>query len=105
MSVSGGQGERWQGGPGPTILATGMRLPVVLGAGAVTAGMLLLGGLAVTELNPVAVVNVDAIEPDGTAILSTPPVQVSPPPHLLVRVTPPLPYRDWHRLLYQPCTA
>ncbi len=72
-----------------------MRLPVVLGAGAVTAGMLLLGGLAVTELNPVAVVNVDAMELDGTSILSTPPVQVSPQPHLLVRVSRPLRSGDW----------
>ena len=72
-----------------------MRLPVVLGAGAVTAGMLLLGGLAVTELNPVAVVNVDVMELDGTSILSTPPVQVSPQPHLLVRVSRPLRSGDW----------
>ena len=39
-----------------------MRLPVFLGAGAVTTGMLLLGGLAATELNPVPVVNVDAMD-------------------------------------------
>jgi spore germination protein YaaH len=76
-----------------------MRLPVVLGAGAVTAGMLLLGGLAFTELNPVAVVNVDAMELDGTSILSTPPVQVSPQPHLLVRVSRPLRSGDWQLLV------
>ena len=52
-----------------TILATGMRLPVFLGAGAVTTGILLLGGLAATELNPVPVVNVDAMELDGASIL------------------------------------
>jgi len=34
-----------------------MRFPVLLGTGAMTAGMLLLGGLVATELNPVPVVN------------------------------------------------
>src|SRR5947207_9422048 len=64
-----------------------MRLPVFLGAGAVTTGMLLLGGLAATELNPVPVVNVDAMELDGASILSAPPPEVSPKPELVVRVS------------------
>ncbi len=76
-----------------------MRLPVVLGAGAITAGMLLLAGLATTELNPVSVVNVDAMEVDGASILSTPPVQVSPRPHLLVKVSQPLRPGDWQLLM------
>jgi spore germination protein YaaH len=72
-----------------------MRLPVFLGAGAITTGMLLLGGLAATELNPVPVVNVDAMELDGASILSTPLPQVSPRPQLVVRVSQPLQPRDW----------
>jgi len=72
-----------------------MRLPVFLGAGAVTTGMLLLGGLAATELNPVPVVNVDAMELDGASILSTPPPQVSPKPELVVRVSRALRAGDW----------
>ena len=43
-----------------------MRLPVFVGAGAMTTGILLLGGLLATELNPMPVVNVDAMELDGT---------------------------------------
>jgi spore germination protein YaaH len=78
-----------------TILATGMRLPVFLGAVAITTGMLLLGGLAVTELNPVPVVNVDAMELDGASILSAPLPQVSPRPHLVVKVSRPLRAGDW----------
>jgi len=72
-----------------------MRLPVFLGAGAVTTGMLLLGGLAATELNPVPVVNVDAMELDGASILSSPPPQVSPKPELVVRVSRALRPGDW----------
>ena len=72
-----------------------MRLPVFLGAGAVTTGMLLLGGLAATELNPVPVVNVDAMELDGASILSAPPPQVSPKPELVVRVSRALRSGDW----------
>jgi len=72
-----------------------MRLPVFLGAGAVTTGMLLLGGLAATELNPVPVVNVDAMELDGASILSAPPPQVSPKPELVVRVSRALRAGDW----------
>ena len=45
---------RWRA----TILATGMRLPLALGACAITSGMLLLGGLVATELNPMPIVNV-----------------------------------------------
>jgi len=72
-----------------------MRLPVFLGAGAITIGMLLLGGLAATELNPVPVVNVDAMELDGASILSAPLPQVSPKPELVVKVSHPLRPRDW----------
>ncbi len=76
-----------------------MRLPVFLGAGAITTGMLLLGGLAATELTPVPVVNVDAIELDGASILSTPLPQVSPRPQLVVRVSHPLRPGDWQLLM------
>jgi spore germination protein YaaH len=76
-----------------------MRLPVFLGAGAVTTGMLLLGGLAATELNPVPVVNVDAMELDGASILSTPLPEVSPKPELVVRVSRPLRPGDWQLLM------
>ena len=72
-----------------------MRLPVFLGAGAVTTGMLLLGGLAATELNPVPVVNVDAMDLDGASILSAPLPQVSPRPELVVRVSRALHPGDW----------
>ena len=57
-----------------------MRFPVLLGTGAMTAGMLLLGGLVATELNPVPVVNVDAMELDGASVLAAPMPQVSPRP-------------------------
>jgi spore germination protein YaaH len=76
-----------------------MRLPVFLGAGAVTTGMLLLGGLAATELNPVPVVNVDAMELDGASILSTPLPEVSPKPELVVKVSRPLRPGDWQLLM------
>src|SRR5712691_9139144 len=72
-----------------------MRLPVFLGAGAITTGMLLLGGLAATELNPVPVVNVDAMEIDGASVLSTPLPQVSPRPQLVIKVSRPLRPGDW----------
>jgi spore germination protein YaaH len=72
-----------------------MRLPVFLGAGAMITGVLLLGGLAATELNPVPVVNVDAMELDGASILSAPVPQVSPKPELVVRVSRPLRPGDW----------
>ena len=67
-----------------------MRLPVFLGAGAMTAGILLLGGLAATELNPMPVVNVDAMELDGASVLSAPLAPVSIRPHLVVKVSRPL---------------
>lgn len=76
-----------------------MRLPVVVGAGAITTGMLLLGDLAVTELNPVPLVNVDAMEIDGASILSSPPAQVSPRPQLLIKVNHPLRPGDWRLLM------
>jgi len=73
-----------------------MRLPVFVGAGAMTTGMLLLGGLLATELNPMPVVNVDAMEIDGASVLSAPLPQVSPRPQLAVRVSRPLDSGDWH---------
>jgi spore germination protein YaaH len=73
-----------------------MRLPVFVGAGAMTTGMLLLGGLLATELNPMPVVNVDAMELDGASVLSAPLAQVSPRPQLAVRVSRPLEPDDWH---------
>jgi spore germination protein YaaH len=76
-----------------------MRLPVVLGAGAITTGILLMGGLAATELNPMPVVNVDAMEVDGASILSMPLPQVSPKPQLVVKVSHPLQPGDWHLLM------
>ena len=76
-----------------------MRLPVFLGAGAITTGMMLLGGLVATELNPVPVVNVDAMELDGASILSTPLPEVSPKPELVVRVSRPLRAGDWQLLM------
>jgi spore germination protein YaaH len=72
-----------------------MRLPVFLGAGAITTGMLLLGGLLATELNPVPVVSVDAMEVDGASVLAAPLPQVSPRPELLVKVSRPLRPGDW----------
>src|SRR5438270_1344625 len=72
-----------------------MRLPVFLGAGAITTGMLLLGGLLATELNPVPVVSVDAMEVDGASVLSAPLPQVSPRPQLVVKVSRPLRPGDW----------
>jgi spore germination protein YaaH len=56
----------------------------------------LLGGLAATELNPVPVVNVDAMELDGASVLSAPLPQVSPKPELVVTVSHPLRPGDWH---------
>jgi len=76
-----------------------MRLPVFVGAGAMTTGILLLGGLLATELNPMPVVNVDAMELDGTSVLSAPLPQVSPHPKLVVRVSRPLKPGDWHLVM------
>jgi len=75
-----------------------MRFPV-LGTGAMTAGMLLLGGLVATELNPVPVVNVDAVELDGAPVLAALVPQVSPRPQLMVKVSHPLNPGDWHLTL------
>ena len=76
-----------------------MRLPLVVGAGALTAGMLLMGGLVVTALAPMPVVNVDAMELDGASVLSAPEPQVSPVPQLLVRVSRPIQPGEWHLLM------
>ena len=76
-----------------------MRLPVFLGAGAMTTGMLLLGAVAATELNPVPVVSVDAMEVDGASIFAAPLPEVSPQPELMVKVSHPLRPRDWHLVM------
>jgi spore germination protein YaaH len=76
-----------------------MRLPVFLGAGAITTGMLLLGGVAATELNPMPVVSVDAMEVDGASIFATPLPEVSPKPELVVKVSHPLRSGDWHLVM------
>ena len=72
-----------------------MRLPLVLGTGALMTGMLLMGGLVVTALDPMPVVNVDAMELDGASMLSSPLPEVSPRPQLVVRVSRPLQPGDW----------
>jgi spore germination protein YaaH len=72
-----------------------MRLPLVLGSGALMTGVLLMGGLVATALDPMPVVNVDAMELDGASLLSTPLPEVSPRPQLMVRVSRPLKARDW----------
>ncbi len=73
----------------------GMRLPLVLGTGALMSGVLLMGGLVATALAPMPVVNVDAMELDGSSMLSTPLPEVSPRPQLVVRVSRPLRPGDW----------
>ena len=72
-----------------------MRLPLVLGSGALMTGVLLMGGLVATALAPMPVVNVDAMELDGASMLSTPLPEVSPHPQLVVRVSSPLKPGDW----------
>src|SRR5437879_7132622 len=72
-----------------------MRLPLVLGTGALMTGVLLMGGLVATTLAPMPVVNVDAMELDGASMLSTPLPEVSPHPRLVVRVSSPLKPGDW----------
>src|SRR5467141_96377 len=64
-----------------------MRLPLVLGTGALMSGVLLMGGLVATALAPMPVVNVDAMELDGASMLSTPLPEVSPHPQLAVRLS------------------
>jgi spore germination protein YaaH len=76
-----------------------MRLPLVLGTGALVTGVLLLGGLAATALNPMPVVNVDAMDLDGASLLSSPLPEVSPRPQLVVRVSRPLKPADWQVVL------
>src|SRR5437899_10582112 len=73
-----------------------MRLPVFLGVGALTTGILLLGGLLATELNPMPVVNIDAMEIDGASVLSVPLPEVSPRPQLVIKVSGPLRPGAWH---------
>jgi spore germination protein YaaH len=58
-------------------------------------GVLLMGGLVATVVAPMPVVNVDAMELDGVSMLSTPVPEVSPHPHLVVRVSRPLKPGDW----------
>ena len=72
-----------------------MRLPLVLGTGALMTGVLLIGGLVANALAPMPLVNVDAMELDGASLLSTPVPQVSPHPQLVVRVSGPLKPGDW----------
>ena len=76
-----------------------MRLPVFLGAGAMMAGFMLLGGLVVPVLRPLPVVDVDAMELDGVSVLSSTVAQVSPRPQLVVRVSQDLPDGTWHLTL------
>jgi len=72
-----------------------MRLPLVLGTGALMTGVLLMGGLVATALAPMPAANVDAMELDGASMLSTPLPEVSPHPQLVVRVSRPLKPGDW----------
>jgi spore germination protein YaaH len=72
-----------------------MRLPLVLGSGALMTGVLLMGGLVATALAPTPIVNVDAMELDGASLLSSPLPEVSPRPQLVVRVSSPLKAGDW----------
>ena len=76
-----------------------MRLPLFLGAAAMGTGILLLGGLLGAELNPVPIVNVDAMDLDGVPVLSAPVAQVSPRPTLTVRVSRALRPGDWQLML------
>ena len=72
-----------------------MRLPLVLGTGALMTGVLLMGGLVVTALDPMPVVNVDAMDLDGASLLSSPLPEVSPRPQLFVRVSRAIKPGDW----------
>jgi len=72
-----------------------MRLPLVVGTGALMTGVLLMGGLVATALAPMPAVNVDAMELDGASMLSTPVPEVSPHPELVVRVSRRLKPGDW----------
>lgn len=68
-----------------------MRLPVFLGAGAMTTGVMLMAGLLGPLLRPVPVVDVDAMDLDGVSVLSPTVAQVSPQPELVVKVSRDLP--------------
>src|SRR5438270_12525775 len=72
-----------------------MRLAVLLGTVAMTSGTLLLGGLVAAEINPIPVVNVDAMELDGASVLAAPVPQVSRRPQLMVKVSRPVNPGDW----------
>jgi len=73
-----------------------MRLPVFLGAGAMTTGAMLMAGFLGPLLRPIPVVDVDAMDLDGVSILSPSVAQVSPQPKLVVRVSHDLPAGTWH---------
>ena len=73
-----------------------MRLSVLLGAGAMTTGLMLMAGLAGPLLRPVPVVDVDAMDLDGFSVLSSTVAQVSPHPQLVVKVSRDLPPGSWH---------
>lgn len=73
-----------------------MRLPVFLGAGAMTTGLMLVAGVIGPALRPVPVVDVDAMELDGVSVLSSTEVQVSPHPKLVVTVSRNLSPDAWH---------
>src|SRR5256885_7305163 len=79
----------------PEILATGMVIAVVIRDGAISDGVMLLVSLAAPVLDPMPVVNVDAMEVDGASVLAAPLPQVSPRPHLVVKVSHPLRPGDW----------
>jgi spore germination protein len=76
-----------------------MRLPVFLGAGAMTTGAMLMAGFLGPLLRPIPVVDVDAMDLDGVSILSPSVAQVSPHPTLAVRVSHDLPAGAWHVIL------
>jgi spore germination protein YaaH len=76
-----------------------MRFPVIVGAGAMTSGMLLVAGFLGPGLHPMPLVNVDAIELDGTPLLAQPLAQVSPRPTLVVHVSDPLAATEWRLTL------
>jgi spore germination protein len=73
-----------------------MRLPVFVGAGAMTTGAMLMAGFVGPLLRPIPVVDVDAMDLDGVSVLSSSVAQVSPQPTLVVRVSHDLPAGTWH---------
>jgi spore germination protein YaaH len=73
-----------------------MRLPVVVGSGVMATGMFLTAGFLGTNLHPVSVVDVDAMNLDGASLLSSPAPQVSPRPQLDITLSRPLRSGDWH---------